>query len=144
MRRNLISEWSAGEHSGQLFMVEGTHTDGDQNLKPEDSIQIVLELGHNSQKGNIRFFWHESEDLIQGVTEILITTYEQLEEEMIIGILLSKIENIFFGWSPFLAHADCGLMLSQGDEKIVVHRSHAVDFFRWLKNSLQLVGRIVS
>ena len=144
MRRNLISEWSAGEHSGLLFMVEGTETDGTQNFKPEESIQIVLEIGHNSQKGNIRFYWNESEDLIHGITEILITTHGSLEEEMIIGILLSKIENIFFGWSPFLEHADCGLMLSQGEERIVIHNSHAVDFFRWLKNSLQLMGRIVS
>ena len=103
MRRNLISEWSSREHSGQLFIVENkTKVYEQQQLKPEESMEIVLELGCDSHKGSIRFRWGEGEALIQGLTEVLITTHGDLTETMLVGILLSKVENIYFGWSPFM------------------------------------------
>lgn len=134
MKRNLISEWSVGEHSGRLFMIEPT----------KDNLQIILEANDDSHAGTVQFWWDESEALVQGITEILITTHQQLSEELIVGIMVSKNDDIFFGWTPDVANDECGLMLCQGEERIIIGKSLTVEFFRWLRNSLQLMGRIVS
>lgn len=134
MRRNLISEWSVGEQSGRLFLVTEA-TDTNQ--------QIVLELNNTENPGTVHFYWDESESVIEGITEILITKRHQFTEERIVGMLWSDIENILFGWSP-LANGEYGLMITQADEKIIINQDVAIEFFRWIRNSLQLMGRIVS
>lgn len=135
MRKILISEWSVGEQSGRLLMVtEATNTNQ----------QIILELSDNEQAGTVQFDWEESESVIEGIAEILITKNEQSSEERIVGMLCSDIENIFFGWSALDSKENCGVMIAQGDEKIIIKKSGAVEFFRWIRNSLQLMGRIVS
>lgn len=133
MKRHLISEWSVGEHSGQLAIVG--HSEGD--------LQIALEVANQSGQGTIQFLWGESETLVQGITEILITKHGELKDELIVGIALSRCGSIHFGWSPF-DDDECALMLSQDEEKITIAETHAVEFFRWLRRSLQLIGRIVS
>ena len=132
MKRHLISEWSVGEHSGQLAIVG--HSEGD--------LQIALEVANQSGQGTILFLWDESDVLVQGVTEVLITKHGELKDELIIGIAISRMGSIVFGWSPFEDN-DCALMFSQGEEKILIAETHAVEFFRWLRRSLQLIGRIV-
>ncbi len=133
MHRHLISEWSVGEHSCQLAIVEHSDTD----------MQIALSMINDLSHGTIEFWWGESAAFVQGVTELLITKHGELEMDMIIGIMLNNKEAIYFGWTPY-GVGGCALLFNQGDERITVAETHAVEFFRWLRRSLQLLGRMVS
>lgn len=132
MHRHLISEWSAGEHSSQLAIVGH-----------EADLVIALTAANPSGSGTIEFSWDESGLVIKGITETLITKHGQLEVEMIVGVAVLRDESIVFGWSPY-DEAECALTLSQGEERILIAEGYAVEFFRWLRRSIQLIGRIVS
>jgi len=133
MRTNLISEWSVGEYLGQLILIERSETD----------VQIALKVVSNSHHGVIQFWWDESDYLIQGITEVLITKHDKLSANMLVGLMLSKNDNILFGWSP-INDDQCGLVLYQDNESIIIDEANVVNFFRWLRSNLQLIGRIVS
>lgn len=132
MHRHLISEWSAGEHSSQLAIVGH-----------EADLVIALTAVNPSGSGTIEFSWDESGSVIKGITETLITKHGQLEVEMIVGVAVLRDASIVFGWSPY-DEAECALTLSQGEERILIAEGYAVEFFRWLRRSIQLIGRIVS
>ena len=133
MRTNLISEWSVGEYLGQLILIERSETD----------VQIALKVVSNSHHGVIQFWWDGSEYLIQGITEVLITKHDKLSANMLVGLMLSKNDNILFGWSP-INDDQCGLVLYQDNESIIIDEANVVNFFLWLRSNLQLIGRIVS
>jgi len=132
MHRHPISEWSAGEHSCQLAII-GREAD----------LVIAVTAAGPAGAGTIQFAWDESGLVIKGITETLITKHGQLEVEMVVGIAVLKDESMVFGWSPY-SEAECALTLSQGEETILIPEGYAVDFFRWLRRSIQLIGRIVS
>ena len=120
------------EHSSQLALIG-----------QEADLVIALSVANPSGTGTIQFSWEESGLVIKGITETLITKHGRLELEMIVGIAVLGNASIIFGWSPY-NEAECSLTLSQGDERIMIAEGYAVEFFRWLRRSIQLIGRIVS
>lgn len=117
MERNLISEWSAGENSSRLAITGYA----------EDDLSISLTVSDPYREGTVQFSWNENRFVIKGITETLITKHGPLDVEMIVSMALSRNGSIVFGWSPY-NEAECALTLSQGEEKIMIAETYAVEF----------------
>lgn len=133
MRKNLISQWSAGEQLGQLYMIEGT---GGNPL-------IVTELDDGVSKQRMQFWWTEGAELIKGITESLITNKEELTEELFVGMMFSQRGSIFFSWNPHIIKGQVVLVVSQDKQELVVEKENVLEFFRWLRKCFQLMERLV-
>lgn len=133
MSKRLISEFQMPDSLVQLIVI------------PYDAENLQIIIDHTVDQGSlgrIHFWWNESAAVIQGFTEVLITKHGELNDELIVGLLGSKFGETYFSWIS--NEDDYALKLSQGDENIHIDEVFVIEYFRWIRHSLQLVQRMVS
>ncbi len=134
MKKSLISEWTKNDEWYQLFMGE----------KDDGNPLIILQSNQTECAAKIQFWGNEGMQIIEGITETLITSFDELHEDLLVGLVLSDRGELLFGWSPYISERVPYLVVKQGRWQVSISKDESVEFLRWLRRNLQLIERLVS